>query len=275
MLELLYFSDVFFSIWLNDVPSQLNNNIKLLFKKDGVSFSSTANFFNYQHLSSVLAIRTLEYNLRQSQSSNNNNHMKFLRQQNRNFPYLVKSSSPNDNFIFLTNILPINIERIPFNISKDNERGTRKNLPKGMNASFFISHTTLHAVDKNTKTCWESTRNVSQGDFFAIDFLFIRTNLSFSLTIGHTQELQKQLDLNLSFDGLRWITYRSLNGITIKKRKRTSNKYQYEIVFNSNMFNNGFRSFRYVAFNNSKPSTLGKFQVCDVQIISDNPNTRL
>ncbi|CAF4477840.1 unnamed protein product [Rotaria sp. Silwood2] len=273
--HLVYFSDVFFSIWLNDIPSQFNMNIRNLPASNaGASFSSTSKFLQYQYESSVLAIRILEHNLRQNQS-NDTNYIGFSRRQNRRFPYYVKSSSPKDDFIFFTNILPIDIERISFNISKDFERGTRKNLPTGSQVSFFSSYTTLKAVDNDPKTCWRPGRNVSQGEFFALDFLYIRTNLSFSLTIGHAWKIQKNIDINLSFDGLWWITYRSIKGITIKNHNSILNEQQYVIIFNSTEFNAGFRSFRFIAFNSSKISSLGEFQVCDVKIITNTTITTL
>ncbi|CAF1016228.1 unnamed protein product [Adineta steineri] len=266
--NLIHLSDVFFSIWLNDIPSQFNMYIRNLPQsRTGSSFSSSSNFLQYQYQSSILAIRILEYNLRWNQSNNKNN-IKFSRTQKRRFPYYVKSSNLNDEFIFYTNILPINIEHISFNISKDFNRGTRKNLPRGSGVSFFASHTTLKAVDNNPSTCWRIGRNTRQGEFFAMDFLYIRTNLSFALIIGHTRELQNNIDMNLSVDGLWWITYPSMNGITIRSQNSTLNKQQYMIIFNSSQFNLGFRSFRYVAFNASRISYLEEFQVCDVKIIS-------
>ncbi|CAF1461751.1 unnamed protein product [Adineta steineri] len=81
--------------------------------------------------------------------------------------------------------------------------------------------------------------------------------------------------MNLSFDGLWWITYPSMNGITIRSQNSTSNKQQYMITFNSTQFNLGFRSFRYVAFNVSRTSYLEEFQVCDVKIITNTNITAL
>ncbi|CAF1408199.1 unnamed protein product [Rotaria sordida] len=272
---LIYFSDIFFSIWLNDIPSQFNINIRNLPESNTyVSFSSTSQFLQYQHEASILAIRILEDNLRRNEL-NDTNHTRFLRRQNRHFPYCVKSSNPKDEFIFYTNILPIDIERISFNISTDFQRGTRNNLPTGSKVSFFSAHTTLKAVDDDPKTCWRSGRNIRQGEFFAIDFLYIRTNLSFSLTIGHTWKLQKNIDMNLSFDGLWWLAYRALKGITIKSQNSTLNEQRYVIVFNSTQFNAGFHSFRFIAFNASRISSLGEFQVCDVKIITNNTITTL
>ncbi|CAF1658023.1 unnamed protein product [Rotaria magnacalcarata] len=132
-----------------------------------------------------------------------------------------------------------------------------------------------NSIDNDPKTCWRPGRNVHRGEFFAIDFLYIRTNLSFSITIAHGQELQNSLDLNLSFDGVWWIAYRSLNGITIRHQNLTSNIEQYKIVFNSTEFNTGFHSFRYIAFNASKLSPWGEFQVCDVQTIAHTIPTHL
>ncbi|CAF3805596.1 unnamed protein product, partial [Rotaria sp. Silwood1] len=267
--HLKYFSDVFFSIWLNDIPSQLNMFIRNLpGSHTGASFSSTLEFLQYQYQSAVLAIRILEHNLRQNQS-NDTNYIAFPRRQNRRFPYCVKSSSPKDGFIFFTNILPMDIQTIPFNISKDFERGTRTNLPRGPKIAFFYSHTTLKAVDNDPKTCWRPGRNVRQGEYFAMDFLYIRTNLSFSVTIGHSLKIQKNVDINLSFDGLWWITYRAIKGITIKSHNSISNHQQYVIIFNSTEFNSGFHSFRFIAFNTSRVSSLGEFQICDVKIITN------
>lgn len=238
------------------------------------SFSSSQSFLHFQYKSSILAIRILEHHLHWNQS-NNTNRLEFSRRQNRHFPYYVKSSNPNDELIFFTNILPIDIEQIPFNISKDFELGTRKNLPRGPRLSFFHSHTTLKAVDNDPKTCWRIGRNARQGEFFAIDFLHIRTNLSFALTIGHTRELQNNLDMNLSFDGLWWIAYLSLKGITIKSQNSTCNDHQTMIIFNSAQFNAGFHSFRYVAFNASRISHFGEFQVCDIKLMTSTTITTL
>lgn len=268
----MYFSDVFFSIWLNDIPTQLNIEIRNLPNSLlDLPFSLQPTFFQSQHRASVLAIRTLEHYLRWNQS-NYVNYMDFSRQKKRHFPYYVKSPNLNDEFIFYTNILPIDIEQVSFNISINFERGTRKNLPSGSNVSYFISHTTFKAVDNDTKTCWNTGRHVRKGDFFAIDFLYIRTNLSFVLTIGHTYELQSSLDINFSLDGLWWITYPSLKGITIKLQNSTSNKRQYTIIFNSTQFNAGFHSFRYIAFNSSEISQDETFRVCDV-VIMNNTNS--
>ncbi|CAF3436699.1 unnamed protein product, partial [Rotaria socialis] len=89
------------------------------------------------------------------------------------------------------------------------------------------------------------------------------------------QELQNSLDLNLSFDGVWWIAYRSFNGITIRNQNLTSNIQQYKIVFNATEFNTGFHSFRYIVFNSSKLSPWGEFQVCDVQMMANMISTPL
>lgn len=264
----IYLSDVFFSIWLNDIPSQLHVIIRRLpGSHAGASFALSKNFRHHQHRNSILAIRILENYLRWNKS-NNTNHLGFSRQQNRRFPHCVKSPSPNDEFIFVTNILPIDIHQIPFNISKDFERGTRKNLPQESRVSLFKSHTTIKAVDNNSQTCWRSGRNARHGEFFAIDFLQIRTNLSFTLTIQHSQELQNSLDMNLSLDGFCWATYRSMKGVTMKRLPSTLNQQQFTILFNSSEFHSGFQSFRYFAFNASRKSYSDEFQVCEVQIVT-------
>lgn len=234
--------DVFFPIWLNDIPSQFNMNIRHLSAiNTDEQFPPFHKFLDNIYQSSLFAVRILENSLRQNQS-NDSNMIAFPCQKNRRFPNYVKSPNVKDEFIFYTNILPINTQRIPFNISK--------------------------AVDNDLNTCWRSRSNVIGGDFFGIDFLYIQTNLTFSITIEHTKYLQKKLDLNFSLDGLWWLTYLSLNGITEKPvDDSTSNFNRYTIIFNSTEFNLGFHSFRYVAFNSTETFYSGDFQVCDVQIL--------
>ncbi|CAF1162573.1 unnamed protein product [Adineta steineri] len=54
--NLVQLSDVFFSIWLNDIPSQFNIDIRSLPGSDiGLPFSSSSNFLQYQYQSSILA----------------------------------------------------------------------------------------------------------------------------------------------------------------------------------------------------------------------------
>ncbi len=264
---MISFSDVFFSLWLNDIPVQINTNIRNQPSKStgrSVPFSSTPQFYHFQHTSSVLAIRILERSLRFDRL--NNDQVTFPRQQNRRFPSYVKSSSINDNFIFYTNILPFRFQNIPFHVSHDYERGTRKNLPKHPNVKYFSHHTTWKSVDGDISTCWYALRGIHSNDFYAIDFLSIQTNVTFTIAVAHSSRLQRNLDISISLDGLQWLSYQSKNGI-YRKKNRTLEEYLHTFLFDSNEFNLGFRSFRYISFKAMEDSD-HHFHVCEIEIIS-------
>jgi hypothetical protein len=271
---LISFSDVFFSIWLNDIPVQINTNIRYQPSKssDGsVAFSSTPHFGHLQHKSSVLAIRILEHSLRFDRS--NNDQITFSRQQNRRFPVYVKSTSINDDFIFYSNILPFNFQNIFFNISHDYERGTRKNLPKNLNVNYFLHHTTSKSVDGDLLSCWYTHREIHSNDFYAIDFLSIQNNITFTVAIAHSPRLQTNLDVRISFDGLRWLSYQSKNGI-YRKNNRIFEEFLHTFLFNSDEFNLGYRSFRYISFNAIEDWD-HHFRVCEIEIISKKKMTSI
>ncbi len=257
---------MFFSIWLNDIPCQMNTNIReqhSASSKTSVSFSSTPGFYLLQDRSSVLAIRILERFLRYKRF--NNNDSTFPRQQHRRFPYYVKSPSVSDDFMFYSNILPFEFQNVMFNISRDFERGTRRNLPWNSSIEYIVSHNTWKAIDGDFATCWHATRAIRSNDFFAIDFLRIKTNVTFTLSVAHSYKLQTNLDVSISFDGLKWISYQSKKGIYTKTNK-TSHHQLYTTFFNSDQFARGFESFRYISFKAVDDSN-NRFQVCEVQII--------
>ncbi len=269
---MLSFSDVFFSVWLNDIPVQINTNIRhqpSLSAGQSVAFSSKSHFNGLQYTSSVLAIRILEHSLRFDRLSND--QITFTRKQNRRFPVYVKSSSMNDNLIFYSNILPFHYQNIPFRISHDYERGTRKNLPQHPNGKYFCHHTTWKSVDGDLSTCWHAHREIHLNDFYAIDFLSIQNNITFTIAVAHSSRLQTNLDVRISFDGLRWLSYRSKNGI-YRKKNRTLEEYLHTFLFNSNEFNLGYRSFRYISFNAIEDWD-HLFQVCEIEIISKKKMT--
>ena len=268
-LALMSFSDVFFSIWLNQIPSQMNGNIRSLPIISGINawpLSSTYRFVEMQHNSSIHAIQILEHSLRFNQSNMN---IAFPRKEQRRFSYGVRSPNLDDMFIFYTNVLPINIQHIPFNISHHYARGTRRNLPLGPKVNYFTSHSTFQAVDNDNKTCWRPNRLVRKGDFFAIDFLRIQTNITFALIIAHSYPFQTSLDMRVSLNGIWWISYRSMKGIFIKSN-HDLNKYQYIIIFNSTQFTVGFKTFRYVMFNTTSSSLNRTFKVCEVKLLDAN-----
>ena len=228
-------------------------------------FSSTNNFGNFQHISSVLAIRKLEYSLRMNESDSN---ITFPRKQNRRFPYYIKSPSRNDDFIFYTNILPIDIENIPFDIAVDADRGTYRNIPCGPDYTHFTNYNTLKAVDDDYKTCWRPNRFVRTGDFFAVDFLHIQTNIIFALIVEHSVKLQSKLDVRISFDGIQWTSYRSHNGIFINATG-LSIAGSHRLIIDSREFPLELRSFRHIAFNSTN-NFHEVYRVCDVQIIKNS-----
>jgi len=273
-VDLIPFSDVFFSIWLNDIPVQMNTNILYQPSKsrnESIPFSSTSRFGHFQKQSSIFAIRILEHSLRFDRSKNND--VTFSRQQNRNFPYYVKSPSLNDDFIFYSNILPFEIQNISFNISQNFERATRQNLPRDPNVKYFLVHSTWKTIDDDLSTCWYTNRDVYPNDFFAIDFLCIKTNVIFKLAVAHSPRLQKNLDISISFDGLLWFSYRSQNGI-YTKTNRTLEQHLHTYLFDSGEFNSGFKSFRYISFKAIEYSDR-RFQICEVQIVSKQNITNI
>jgi hypothetical protein len=133
--------------------------------------------------------------------------------------------------------------------------------------NYFTSHSTGKAVDGDLATCWHSTRDIRSGDFYAIDLLQIKTNITFTLTVAHTSILQKKLAVSVSFDGLWWISYRSLKGIYTKTTNKTTEKQLFTILFSSDEFTLGFQSFRYIAFK-AVDNFDHRFQVCELEIVS-------
>jgi hypothetical protein len=266
-LELFRFSDVFFSIWLNDIPSQMVVNLRQLPADPNQvdkAFSSTDGFYEFQHTSAVLAIQKLEYSLRLNESKAS---VTFPRKQNRRFPYCVRSPSANDDFIFYSNILPIDIEHIPFDVTREADRATYRNVPGGPNYTHFASHNTLQAVDDNGATCWRPLRTVEKGDFFAIDFLHIQNNIAFSLVVGHSEKLQHSLDVRISFDGVWWISDQLFKSRFININGTSTTNF-HRLVFDSKQFPLELQSFRYITFN-ATYAFAEAFQVCDVQIINN------
>jgi hypothetical protein len=91
--------------------------------------------------------------------------------------------------------------------------------------------------------------------------------VTFTIAVAHSSRLQTKLDVSISFDGLRWLSYRSGNGIYTKKN-RTLEEYLHTFLFISSEFNRGFRSFRYISFK-AMEDWDHHFQVCEIQIISE------
>ena len=264
-LDLLHLSDVFFSLWLNQVPVQMNANIRELpGASRGPSFSSTANFHNLEYRSSVSAIRILEKALRLNQS---NSSVSFPRQSNRRFPTYVKSPGPKNSFVFYSNILPLDFERIPFNITLHFERGTAKNYPQAANVRHFLSYGTVKAVDSDTSTCWHTHREIRPGDFFAIDFLRVRTNITFSLIVAHNLTLQTSLETSISLDGVQWVAYRSLQGIMFANSTLSNPRLQ-TVLFDSAQFTPGCQTFRHISFRAVSHSA-SIWKVCEIQLATN------
>lgn len=265
ILELLAYSDIFFSIWLNDIPSQMIVDLRSLPTNKNETdqpFPSQGSSTDFHHTSAVLAIRKLEFTLRLNQSTTDIN---FPRQQNRRFSYFVRSPSPDDDFIFYSNILPVDIEHIPFDIARDADRATYRNVPIGPNYIHFASHHTFKAVDNDEKTCWHPLDTVKKGDFFAIDFFRIQHDIAFALVIGHSSKLQSSLDIRISFDGTWWISHQSFTG-TFMDVDSSSTTNLYKLVVDSRQFPLELQAFRYIAFN-ATDAFSEAYQICDIKLI--------
>ena len=164
-------------------------------------------------------------------------------------------------------MLPFELHNVSFHISRDFLRGTRQNLPQDPNVKYYVKYSTSNVADGDLSTCWHANRAIHSGDFFAIDFLSIQTSIIFTLAFAHSPVLQRNLDVSISLDGLRWISYRSLKGI-FKKTNRAQKRHLNTFLFYSNIFNPGFQSFRYLSFKSIKPSD-NHFRVCEIQTISE------
>jgi hypothetical protein len=264
-VELWMFSDVFFSIWLNHIPSQLLVNLlPLIVNRNEASTSilTTPDDDDLRKVASILAIRKLEYSLRLNQS---HTETAFPRHQSRRFPYLVQSVGLKNDFIFMNNVLPIDIEHIPFDIAIDAERGTSVNIPDELNYTHFLLYNTMKVIDKDDSTCWYPPRPVRKGDFFAVDLLSIQPHGMLAFVLRHSEELQSSLDMRLSFDGVQWISYRSFKGIYQTVADLFSGS-SYRLLIDSRQFPAPLHSFRYMAFNATEDSD-ESFQVCSVEVM--------
>jgi hypothetical protein len=263
-VDLIGFGDVFFAIWFNDIPTQMNTDIHVRDFEAPVSLSEVSGFSNMQYRAAVTAIRILEHSLRFDRT--NNSTIAFPRRSNRRFPSYVKSPRSTDDLIFYSNILPFNLQNVTFNISRDYERATRGRLPRGPYADHAVHHSTSKAVDSDLTTCWHPARFLNIGDFYAIDFLHIQTNVTFLLSVAHSSTLQTDLDVSISFDGLQWAPYRSQKGIYTIRTINSKQNSLHTILYVPERFQEGFHSFRYIKFQTAINSS-DRFRVCEVEII--------
>jgi len=265
-IELLGHGDVFFSIWLNDMPTQMVVDLKSVAassKETVKAFSSTENFEIYLTASAVLAIRKLDFSLRLNQNQSNST---FPRQSKRRLPYTTRSPSLTDDFIFFSNVLPVDIERMSFDMATDFDRATYKNVPSGSNFTRYTQHNTLKAVDYDNRTCWRPLGTVRKGHFFAVDVFRIQKQVTLGITIGHSLKLQKTLDMRVSFDGVFWISHQSLQINSINSIQLASMSL-FRLSINSKEFLPELQSFRYIAFN-ATVNFNEAFQVCDIQLLN-------
>ena len=262
-LDLILQSDQFFSIWFNQIPGQFNG--RLLHSDEGAQSSfENFDFETLQYRASVLAIEILEEELQKHSQSN-----LFQRDRSKNsLVSLTKSPcSYTGSWIFFTNCLPIDdLEEIPFNITVDSERSTRKNLPNRFDSpykdqlKFFEQHNTANAVDNDTNTCWKIHRPVRRGDFFGIDFQRIQFNLNreFSIVFLHPKALQKHLQISISLDSELWLNLPKQSPKAI-----SYNKQQQHVVFYPRYFTSGYEIFRFIRFT-SENDQHEPFEVCEV-----------
>jgi len=92
--------------------------------------------------------------------------------------------------------------------------------------------------------------------------------VKFLLAIAHSPRVQKNLNISISFDGLRWLSYQSQNGI-YTKLNRTLEEHLHTFLFDSAKFKPGFKSFRYISFKAIEDFD-HHFQVCEIQLVSKN-----
>ena len=163
----------------------------------------------------------------------------------------VRSPSVTDDFVFFSNSLLSRCERSSSIESDTSECCVREHPFK--------------AVDNDSSTCWYSAQAVRHGEYFGIDLLQVRTNITLELILAHAVEFQKSLVMSLSLDKKWWMPYRSTNGIHFHDVSDSQLRDKYKMVLDASEFNLGFRSFRYIAFNRSSDS-LAYFHVCNVQL---------
>lgn len=238
---------------LKNIPPSSKETVK--------AFSSTENFDVHLTASAVLAIRKLDFSLRLNETQSN---PVYTRQSKRRLPYTTRSPSLNDDFIFFSNVLPVDIEQIPFDISRDFDRATYRNVPTGTNFTHYAQYNTLKAVDLDNRTCWRPLGTVKKGHFFALDLLHIEKEVTIGITIAHSLKLQKILDMCVSFDGVFWISHPSLRTSSIETIQLSSMNL-IRLLIKSRDFLSELQSFRYIAFNATADFDEA-FQVCDMQI---------
>ena len=256
---------MFFSLWLNNIGSQMIvflHPLPLDNPNATDAISQAENFSQMLYKSSLVAIRLLERSLRSNESDA---AVAFPRDQNRRMPYWVKTSGPKDDFIFFSNVLPVDFESHSFNITVEPDRGTYRNIPRGPSFAYFMSHHIVHAVDNDNRTCWRPHRSVEQGDYFGIDLLRIQTDAIVSLVIEHDPTLQRSLEVRVSFDGVVWLSHPSLQDLEHGKAQ-PSDEQLLNNVIDASRFPREFRSFRYISFLVTHPSS-EIFRVCDIRLV--------
>ena len=184
-----------------------------------------------QQTSSILALRQLESSLRSNEQQANST---FPRHQQRRFPYLIKTSSPTDEFILFSNILP-------FDISTQFTRHENE-----FKSNDLINSNVTKAIDGDETTCWNPRKFVNKGDFFAFDFHSIETNVILLLIVNQTENFRNHLDIRVSFDGQWWISSPLLSQ-QIKSEKFMDTFHR--LIIDSEHFPLQLRSFRYISFN--------------------------
>lgn len=259
---------MFFSLWLNDIPSQLVARLVPIVTNRNEAIDSlqpVLGLGDLQKVASILAIRKLEYSLRLNHSHTD---ASFRRRSPRRFPYLNKSPSPKDEFVFMNNVLPVDIERVPFDISLHAERATFADFANGINYTHYLLYNTFQAIDTDETTCWRPARPTRKGDFFAVDLLSLQPHVTVVFSLRHSEKLQESLDMRLSFDGVHWMSYRSFRGI-YQTGVNLLSANAYRLLIDSRQFPSQLHSFRYLAFNATEDVD-ETFQICNIEVIKNN-----
>ncbi|CAF1085290.1 unnamed protein product [Adineta ricciae] len=249
--EFWLFSDVYFPIWFNDIPTQLIVNVQSLPITENqrkADIYPIRKITELQQTSSILALRQLESSLRLNERKTNGT---FPRHQQRRFPYLIKTSSPTDEFILFSNILAFDIS------TQHTRRGNEFKSNDSMDSNV------TKAIDGDETTCWNPRRFVNKGDFFAFDFHSIETNIILLLIVNQSENFRNYLDIHVSFDGQWWISSPLLSQ-QIKSEKFIDNFHR--LIIDSKHFPLQLRSFRYISFNATRYLS-ESFSLCEVKLL--------
>ncbi|EFC38181.1 predicted protein [Naegleria gruberi] len=248
--NLVPLSDIFFSIWQNNAPSQIVANIaEISVEKENVAFSSQGGFLQLQHESSMMAIKILHDEL-----TYNSFFTIFPKKEIENpFPLFLKSPSSKDSFLFYSDLFPFLLKNVSFDITNHvhAKRSTRDNLPQGADVDFFYNNNPTRAVDSDPSSCWQSNRNVGMDSFFGVDLYSVVTDIAIEIIYSHTKDFHATLKTRHSIDRKNWVDTSAAS---------------YE---SNNFSRHSFKdSVRYIEFF-TQTGSRNKFGICDFKVFKN------